>query len=87
MDFVPREQILSRYNDKTNMIDHRKWSNARDRRNPPPADVPFGQFASLDQDVVTENPMTGIDAEREASRMCHSASLHLLTKTLLQRTQ
>ena len=28
--------------------------------------VPFGQFASLDQDVVTENPMTGIDAEREA---------------------
>ena len=28
--------------------------------------LPFGQFASLDQDVVTENPMTEIDAEREA---------------------
>ena len=28
--------------------------------------VPFGQFASLDQDVVTENPVTEIDAEREA---------------------
>lgn len=28
--------------------------------------VPFGQFGSLDQDVVTENPMTEIDAEREA---------------------
>ena len=26
--------------------------------------VPFGQFASLDQDVVPENPMTEIDAER-----------------------
>ena len=28
--------------------------------------LPFGQFASLDKDVVTENPMTEIDAEREA---------------------
>ena len=28
--------------------------------------LPFGQFASLDQDVVTEDPMTEIDAEREA---------------------
>ena len=28
--------------------------------------VPFGQFASLDKDVVTENPMTEIDVERES---------------------